>query len=120
MGILNRVDQSITPANAFFTGLYKIKITEVIESKDRKLVVKVKKLEDEPYDPTDLQIRAYQQEIIQVVRDISSVSQANSWISEQIRFYSSFVDVTNPSILANMTAFILSTQPSLLQVKEIF
>lgn len=117
--MVNRIDM-IAPKGTqlTFTALYRIQITGMIpeESNRDQLVVTVKRLKEEPYDPQDKEIKAYNAEIVATIRDIMKIPTNNQLFRETLILQlNNQTDPYDPAELADLGACLTVAEGSQLQ-----
>lgn len=98
----------------------RIKINEVLEIQNGKMVVSVTQLEDEPFDPNDLEIRAYKEEIKNLIRNLLNYSPTYRPIRDQLETIAEHLDLEDPSNVSDATILFTNSQPQMLQVIRLF
>jgi len=102
LGSITAITQVKGGTQILFSGFYRVQITSVIDQSASKMFVGIKKLEDEPYDKTDKEIKAYHNAIIEVIRDI--VKLTGPLHREQLIQYLQYANTSEPAELADVAA----------------
>jgi ATP-dependent Lon protease len=84
VGVLGRISSiefglpGVRQPQAIINGSYRIQVTAAEpHTSHNKLVVKVEKLKDQPYNPQDRELQAYQAELMLTLREIVSLGQTS-------------------------------------------
>ena len=95
------------------SGVRRIAATGVVQGP--RFSVSVEELKEEPYQKDDRVIRAYCQEILACLREVTSYDRS---YGQQIQLLTEQVDSTNPAELADLVAAIVSTREGAQKVLE--
>jgi ATP-dependent Lon protease len=97
------------------SGVRRIAATGVTTGPDSRFTVTVEELKEEPYEKDDRVIRAYCQEILSCLREVTSYDRS---YGQQIQLLAEQVDSTNPAELADLVAAIVSNREGAQRVLE--
>lgn len=102
-----------------FQGYYRINIDSLNESesdlKKGKVIANIKKMEDEPWDRNDREIKAYYAELLLAVKEIVQSDSGGFQRAKQWQLTNNHIDPTEPDQLPDLAAFISNDDPQKLQ-----
>eukprot|EP01091_Cochliopodium_minus_P001797 TRINITY_DN1176_c0_g2_i1.p1 TRINITY_DN1176_c0_g2~~TRINITY_DN1176_c0_g2_i1.p1 ORF type:complete len:995 (-),score=381.50 TRINITY_DN1176_c0_g2_i1:41-3025(-) len=117
LGII--IDMSGNQSSPFvqivISGAKRIKIKNQVESEAR-LTAKIEEVKEEVYDKSDPVVKAYTQEILKNIKDLSNL---DLFYKEQVHALAEHIDFTNPAELADLICAISSNRDCQNAIEEL-